>query len=71
MRGASALRMRPKFAELAVAVGALKLTWLNALNSSPRNCNLTPCPGSEKNLETEMSVFDCAGPLMALFGTSP
>ena len=30
-------RIRPKFAELAVVIGALKFTWLNALNNSPRN----------------------------------
>jgi hypothetical protein len=64
--------MRPKFVALALVTGAAKFTWLNALNNSPRNCSLMPArPGIGNSLETAMSVLAIAGPLIALFGTSP
>ena len=69
MRGASAAVIRPKFAEFAVVFGALKFTWFSALNSSPRSCSRMPSrPESAKNLDTAISVFETAEPLMALFG---
>ena len=65
--------MRPKFADVAVGERRVEVHLVERVEQLA--AELEPHPlasrGCENSLDTAMSVFACAGPLIALFGTLP
>src|SRR6185436_18500301 len=62
-RAGPALVMRPTVAELMFETGLFRLTLLNALKASARNCRLAD-PGNSKLRKSDRSAFLNPGPVM-------
>src|ERR1700749_114515 len=70
MRGAPAAEIVPKAGPFRVLCGALRLTLLNTLKTSPRNWRVTFC-SIGNDLNAERSVPTYRGPYSRLNGVLP